>query len=84
MVGALSRLEVSYYMEDSKCTLESINAYRNKDVEIEVSKTETREKRIAKQAHHGRGQTLCSNSVGTDTLNGRFRPRFSIIDSFFF
>lgn len=76
MVGACSRLEVGYYMEDFEHALESINAYGNKDVEMEMSKTERGEKKLAKQAHHGRGQTLCSNSMGTDTLNGRFRPRF--------
>lgn len=48
MVGACSRLEVGYYMKDFEYALESINAYGNKDVEMEMSKTERGEKKTSK------------------------------------
>lgn len=75
-MGACSRVEVGYHMEDFEHTLEGINAYRIKDIEIEMSIPETGAKNLAKQACHGRAQPPYPNSMRTGTLNSRFRPRF--------
>lgn len=55
MVGACSRLEVGSYKEDFERTLEGINVYGFKDIEMEISITETVAKSLVKQARHGQG-----------------------------
>ena len=83
MVGACCRSEAGHYMEDFEHTLDGINAYGIRDIETEMSITETGAESLAKQACHERRQALYLKSMRTDTFNSRFRPSFQIINSVF-
>lgn len=63
-------------MEDFEHTPEGSNVWGIKDIEREMSITETGAKYSAKQAHQRRGQHLHPNSMRAGTLNSRFKTSF--------